>query len=830
VLVPGLALLAMWALVSSYTLHDGLYTRNIASAVEQVDLPAVQTLSALQKERGLSMLAVRDPSYRPALVQQRKLTDLALVRMLHAADALRRDSPEAVQERMRTWETGLAGLPAGRARVDGGQLDRDGAYGYYNGLVDAGVSVFRTQAHNISDYQTGEAGLQAASLLQAADRMERAADLISDGLSGGDLGPQQHAEIARLIGSYRSSMEATLPGAPDGVRQHYEQIVRSGSYQHLTALENQVINAAPWTRSHGRKPDVSAREWSETTNRVSDDLNGLATEQTNFAAERGLAHGEDNLVRVAFGSLAALLVTVIALVSAARASRTIARRLNALRADALALSDERLPSIVERLRRGERIEAGAEVSGLDYGTDEIGQVAEAFNTAQRTAVAAAVQEAQAREGVHTVFLGIAHRSQGLVHRQLKLIDKLEHDTEDPEQMELLFQLDHLTTRARRNAENLIFLGGEQPGRRWTKPVRLVDVLRSAVAETKHYARVRMHQPPDTALNGGAVADTVHLVAELVDNATSFSPPNSEVRIGAQSVPQGVIIEIEDHGLGIEESELQAANAVLREPPEFDAMALQSDARLGLFVVARLAARHSIGVELQSSPYGGTRAVVLLPMQITASTREVRQLDADRVSPPAIPHSRGPLTPAAPRSLSARGSIPVDELAQDTSGAAPTSPSGGRSREFGGPRPHPAQGRNGEQQPGAELPQRRPANSLPAPGTAAPEAPAEPDGSGPSAKRSGEVVEPEWPAVDQAPQLAAEDARPPLPRRRRRANLAPELAQDAAAQEEQSPGRSAEEVRGLLSAFQRGTHRGRSPSEPPRRSGAVDHEAGPHDDE
>jgi signal transduction histidine kinase len=835
VLIPGLALLAMWALVSSYTLSDGIYTRNVASAVEQVDLPAVQTLSALQKERGLSMLAVRDPSYRPALAQQRKLTDMALVRMLHAADALRRESPRVVQDRMRAWETGLAGLPAGRARVDAGQLNRDATYAYYNGLVDAGISVFRTQAHNISDYVTGEAGLQAASLLQSGDRMERAADLVSDGLSGGDLGPPQHAEIARLIGSYHAIMDTTVPGAPDGVRQHYDQITRSGPYAHLTDLENQVINAGPWTQ-RGHPPAITARDWTGTANRVSDDLSGLATEQTNYAAERGLAHGEDNLTRVAFGSFAALLVTVLALFSAARVSRTIARRLGALRADALALSDERLPTIVEQLRRGERVEPGEEISGLDYGTDEIGQVAEAFNTAQRTAVAAAVQEAQAREGVHTVFLGIAHRSQGLVHRQLKLIDQLEHDTEDPDQMELLFQLDHLATRARRNAENLIILGGEQPGRRWTKPVRLVDVLRSAVAETKHYARVRMHQPPDAALNGSAVADTVHLIAELVDNATAFSPPNSEVRVGAQSVPQGVVVEIEDHGLGIEEAELQAANEVLREPPEFDAMALQSDARLGLFVVARLAARHAIGVELRSSPYGGTRAVVLLPMEITASSKEVRQLDPDRPPTQTLTRGRGAAGPPAPRSLSASGSIPVDELAQAPVevSSAEVSARNSRSRDFGSPRPHPAQRRNGEQQPGGELPRRRPQGVLPAPGSAQPQLQRRGEisgsGSSPEVRENHQRSEPAWPAVDQAPPLSDEDARPPLPQRRRRANLAPQLDHDPVDQEEPPPVRSAEQVRGLLSAIQRGTHRGRSTSAPPRHPGVVDHGSDPHDDE
>lgn len=889
VLLPGLALIAMWVLLSSFTLNDGIYTRNVASAVEQVDLPAVQTLSALQKERGLSMLAVRDPSSRPALQQQRQRTDQSLQTLLTAADALRRDSPKVVQERMHVWESELGGLSAGRAHLDAGRLDREAVFGYYNGIIDAGITVFQTQAHDLPDYETGERGLQAAALLQSADRMDRAADLAEDGLGGGDLNPAQHAQVARLIGSYHATLDSAVPDTPNDVRQHYDQLTHGPAYQRLGLLEDQVINAAPWTHNDGTAPPINAQDWSNTATRVSDDLSSLAADQTNYAAEQGLAYSETNLIRVAFGSFVALLVTVIALFSAARVSRSIARRLAALRADALALSGERLPDIVGRLRSGEHVEVGEEITGLDYGTDEIGQLAKAFNTAQRTAVSAAVQESQAREGVNTVFLGIAHRSQALVHRQLRMVDKLEHNTEDPDQMELLFQLDHLATRARRNAENLIILGGGQPGRRWSRPVRLVDVLRSAVAETKHYARVRVHQPPDTALNGGAVADTVHLIAELVDNATSFSPPNSQVTVSAQAVARGVVVEIEDHGLGIEDSELEAANTVLREPPEFDAMALQSDARLGLFVVARLAARHSIGVELRSSPYGGTRAIVLLPVQITATQQEVHELGSDRIPATRIPQSRG----SGSVSLSAYGRISAEEPFRESSGPelralwdraadsaretdrrrsrpSADSPRGSEQSSgaqseatwWGGPRPSRVQrSHNGEQQSDGPLPKRLPRDDPPTPGNAAqpetpaqlerpaqhrkpeeptrsqrpdqpeeptqPEKPKQPEKPAQAGKahRPQRPAEPEWPAVDQAPPRSDESSRPPLPRRRRKANLAPELARDQSPGGEPEPRtRSAEQVRGLMSAFQQGTHRGRSTKEPSWGRDVVDHES------
>src|SRR5690606_30241212 len=145
--------------------------------------------------------------------------------------------------------------------------------------------------------------------------------------------------------------------------------------------------------------------------------------------------------------------------------------------------------------------------------DEIGQVADAFNTAQRTAVAAAVRQAEIRSGANRVFLALAHRDQSLLQRQLRLLDRIEREEEDPDLLERLFQLDHLATRGRRNAENLIILAGGQPGRRWRAPVPLVDVLRSAVSEVEDYARVTVLPTPDLALRGEGVADVIHLFAE-----------------------------------------------------------------------------------------------------------------------------------------------------------------------------------------------------------------------------------------------------------------------------------------------------------------------------
>ncbi|HEV2778365.1 MAG TPA: ATP-binding protein, partial [Actinophytocola sp.] len=272
-------------------------------------------------------------------------------------------------------------------------------------------------------------------------------------------------------------------------------------------------------------------------------------------------------------------------------------------------------------RAGQPIDLEKQVDRLDFGGDEVGQVADAFNHAQRTAIAAAVREAETRQGVRSVFLNIARRSQTIVHRQLKVLDKAERSVDDPDQLQTLFQLDHLATRSRRNAENLIIMAGEQPGRQWRNPVALRDVVRGAIAETEQYTRVNASQLPEVSIIGAAVGDLVHLLAELIDNGCAFSPRESRVEVRGNVVGRGVVIEIEDQGLGIEPSHMDELNAMLQDPPDFGVMALSDEPRIGMFVVARLAARHGIKISLRDGDYGGTRAVVLVPAtRIAEATR------------------------------------------------------------------------------------------------------------------------------------------------------------------------------------------------------------------
>ncbi|MED7952443.1 sensor histidine kinase [Streptomyces sp. BE303] len=313
------------------------------------------------------------------------------------------------------------------------------------------------------------------------------------------------------------------------------------------------------------------------------------------------------------GSAVFAAVLLWSLVRGIRVARSLPARLSGLREDTLAIAQHEIPQVVGRLQSGESVPSPPAWAPARRVGDEVQQTADGLAAVRQAAVAAIIHQAQGREGTKKVFLNIARRTQILIHRQISMLDALEREHEEPELLRELFAVDHLATRMRRNAENLVILGGALPARRWRNAVPMVNVLRSAVSETENYARVVVQGVPRSSLSGQAVADVIHLVAELIENGTTFSPPYTQVQVSAQEVPKGLAVEVEDRGLGMGEDEYERLNDYLANPPELDVSALGDDLRLGLFVVARLAARHAIQVTLRPSPYGGTRAVVLVPV-------------------------------------------------------------------------------------------------------------------------------------------------------------------------------------------------------------------------
>jgi signal transduction histidine kinase len=330
-----------------------------------------------------------------------------------------------------------------------------------------------------------------------------------------------------------------------------------------------------------------------------------------------------------------------------------------LRESALGLAHDQLPSLMTRLRDGEQIDVETEAPPASSSADEIDQVQQAFSVVHRAAVQAAVEEASLRRGINDVFGNLATRSQRLLQRQLSLLDGMERRAEEPEQLADLFRIDHLTTRMRRHAEGLIILSGGSPGRSWRQPVPFIDVIRAAVAEVEGYTRIRVEVRSGAALAGDAVADVIHLLAELIENATIFSPAETTVRVQGVMVAHGFAVEVEDRGPGIAERRLAAINHDLASLPAFDPA--RSD-RLGLFIAGRLAHRHGIKITLSLSAYGGVAAIVVIPHQLVISDDGgIPAISADGVLPAVSVGGRSlpPAGPAAwPRSLSS--GVPVEE--------------------------------------------------------------------------------------------------------------------------------------------------------------------------
>ncbi|MCE7009707.1 nitrate- and nitrite sensing domain-containing protein [Kibdelosporangium philippinense] len=788
VVFSAVALVVMWLAVSMPRLYDAIYLRAVSEAMQETMPKAVRALAAVQAERAQSLSASGSGA---ELADKRTQTDQSVREVRTLVEPLLPDSPQVVQDRYADFTRALDELAGVRRQLDTKTIERPELYVFYNKLADVSMTVFETMARAVPDQQTAFSGVEVTSLFRAADLMSRAGTVAGGAITTGVLNQSDHVEFTRLSGAYRQQLELSTQNGSEEVRSAYQEIRDGADWKRLTAAEDTLINQGPWTvvtnrnRTDGQlaAPPVSDQEWRDVTGKVYADLEQLGVTQFADSARLADSKSSSGLTQAIIGSAIALLVALIVIIAAMRIMRSTARRLTRLRYETLDLAVEKLPPIVSRLRTGEQVDVSTELPMLDFGKDEIGQVARAFNAAHATAVEAAVQESQARAGVRNVFLGIAHRSQALVHRQLKILDKLEREQEDPQQLDALFTLDHLATRARRNAENLIILGGQQPGRAWRKPVLLADILRGAVAETTQYKRIRMQGVPRVSLVGSAVADTMHLLAELLDNATSFSPPQAHVRLSGEPAAKGIVVEVEDNGLGMDDNERDRHNLVLADPPDFESMALKGDPRLGLFVVARLAARHGIKVELRSSSYGGTRAIVLIPATLLV------EADQDDTTSPfdPVPSARAasPDPDYVDDVLPFRVSLfqPVDELPAETA-AETTGEVSPRALDW--EEPEPLWPEEDMAEPDQPQPSVTPVQHIP----------------------TGHTSPGMMPVA--APQPGTSD-KPALPRRRRQASLAPQLREIAPMpldDEDPTGGRSPEEVRSIMSAFQYQTRRAR----------------------
>ncbi|MEU7954157.1 nitrate- and nitrite sensing domain-containing protein [Micromonospora chalcea] len=785
------SLTALWAFAAWVTVRDGFNLLGVQTLNARVFEPSDPLLQELQAERRLSLryLGESDPGRLRELDAQRARTDETATALWRSVQDWRTEIPasEELMQRLGELKTELDQIGQVRADVSRKTIDRTATLTAYDEAVDAIFAVFDALG-GLDDDEIAKDTAALIDLNRSRELLSQQDALITGAIAANRITVAEQTAFARLVGAQWFLADRTARELAPTDRARFERMVEGDAFQQLQTLQDRVLAA----KGADVRPPVTAAAWQAAAEQAMADLRGVILAGGEDIVSRAMPVAIGVIVRLVLAAGLGLLAVIASVVVSITTARSLVRQLERLREAAFNLAHERLPSVVERLGRGDEVDVAREAPPLQFGDDEIGQVGKAFNVVQETAVRTAVEQAELRRSVRDVFLSLARRTQALVHRQLTLLDAMERREHDAEELEDLFRVDHLATRMRRNAENLIVLSGSTPGRAWRRNVPMVDVVRGAVAEVEDYTRVTVRPLGEVSLTGRAVGDVIHLLAELIENGLSFSPPQTTVEVRGQLVANGFAIEIEDRGLGMSPDELAAANARIVDRSELN---LADAARLGLFVVSRLTERHGVKVQLKESAYGGTTAVVLIPRElITADGADAAE---------ALP-APGTALPVAPAPDPVR-STPVGD-----GPAIPSGPDGAAEPD------QPAEPAPQVPEPVTRAPRLTP-SGLPArtrkrqPAVAGPTTELAVVERRPAATTDAAEASPATEPETEAETTPVTDAG--LPVRVRQASLAPELrhdqteADDDAADDDTA--RAPEQVRRMMSSYQSGTRRGRT---------------------
>jgi hypothetical protein len=608
------SLTALWAFAAWVTLREGVNLLWVATLDKHIAQPTDPLLAELQRERRLSVVRLAGPGSRQqsALRAQRARTDRAKDNVIRLArgGSVKRAADRALEQRIDETLTLLDKLDSTRNAIDSGVADRSRAVAEYSAIIESIFRVYDSLA-TLDDKQFAKDTASLLELNRMWEVLSQEDAILAGPIATGRLTTAERTQFTEIVGARRFNTDRVALKIQQYDPTAYAKLTDSTALARVGTLEDTVIQRIV-TPQRGRgeiRPAVSAEQWADTTGPAIAQLRQIIQASGDRLVERAKPIATGAIVRLLLAGGLGLLAVIASIIVSITTARALIAQLERLRQAALELAERRLPGVVERLGRGEEVDVAAEAPPLAFGADAVGQVSRAFSTVQETAIRSAVEQAELRRGIRDVLLSLARRTQTLVHRQLTLLDRMERREMETAELEDLFRLDHLATRMRRNAENLIVLSGATPARGWRRSVPMMDVVRAAVAEIEDYTRVTVLPMGSVSMAGRAVGDITHLLAELIENAVSFSPPPAVVQVSAHVTARGYAIEIEDRGLGIAEERLEAINARISEPPEFN---MSRSVQLGLYVVGRLAQRYGVRVTLKNSAYGGTTAVVLVP--------------------------------------------------------------------------------------------------------------------------------------------------------------------------------------------------------------------------
>jgi signal transduction histidine kinase len=648
--VPVLCLLTLYGFVASFTLGDTLSQMHAQTLKSDVAAPVTNFQTQLSAERMLALVSLASPtrSNLAAFRRQESRTTRSIraLRKAMQAPAVTSYATAADDKAIHNLLSQATGPNFNDMRTDVtvGAISIPAALAAYDSLVNSSFTAIDQVLSQQANVALVTQALDVVNLDRSAQAGQEELDLLTADIAQGKIPGADRVAFAALSNYRQQIVAATMPELTEPYRGYLTRSVTPALSSSMTAAERAIVSTT-WRRGPVPAPVSTARASIITYSAAL----GGALVAAGAALERQSAHDANiALLQLVLAAGLGLLGVIASIALSLVIGRRLARQLRGLRQSAMTLAQDELPAIIGRLRAGEPVDVSEYAPPTVATSDEVELVQQAFRVVQQAAVQSAVDESRLRRGISDVFRNLAGRSQSLLHRQLTLLDGMERRATEPEELEDLFRLDHLTTRMRRHAEGLIILSGDTPARGWRHPVPLVDVLRAAVAEVEDYTRIRVLSRTNAAVAGHAVADVIHLVAELAENATVFSPPNTPVRIQGDVVGRGFAIEIEDRGLGISAARLEEINANLAKPPQFD---LSGSDRLGLFIAGQLAQRHNIKISLRPSVYGGTTAVVLLPTNLVVEADEYERDIAltmraeSRTTTTVLPTRRNALTTA-----------------------------------------------------------------------------------------------------------------------------------------------------------------------------------------
>ncbi len=586
--------------------------REITSLIHELQRERDQTAGELAGLRAAPTGRTVPSRALAALEAHYPVTDQAIDRFRAAAPLI--DSDVSWRVSHARADEALNQLPELRAAMPAAAFNPNMVLGSYNRAIDALLALLAEPSPGVDRPELTEAVLRYVRFAQLKEIGSRIQAQLYAAAGAGKYGPEDLVTLTDLRAQQLTALADFRDSATAWQLERYREAAAHPDFLAAATMEESTI--ASGDRGAAVLEPVA---WWAASQQRHELLRQVESAVLGAAVEQAEARSAQQLWRTMLTAGAVLAVLLAALLTSVVIGRSIARSLRVLRGQALNVAQVELPDTLERLRA-----VNAEITRIEVppapvrSMDEIGEVAEAFVAVHRSAVTVAIEQAITRRNVNAMFVNLARRSQVLVERQLELLDELERDESDPDQLENLFRLDHLAARMRRNDDSLLVLAGTEPSRRWSRPVSLTTVLLAAVAEIEQYQRVRHQVDGQLYVVGHAVADLVHLLAELLENASAFSRPDTLVRISGWSRRQdAVVIEIADQGLGMSPTALDEANGLLAAPSAAD---LAASERMGLFVVSHLAARQGVRVRLRAVDRGIV-AEVRLPVALLAPVPE-----------------------------------------------------------------------------------------------------------------------------------------------------------------------------------------------------------------